>query len=86
MVSPDPASPWLPELFADAAIERQAVSVPGSGASQVPVPFAERGERAIFRLALSNGQEFHQIGTDLGLLPAPAALKELLIAPGERAT
>lgn len=36
-------------------------------------------------LAFSNWQEFHEIGTDLGLLPAPVALKNLLIAPGERA-
>src|SRR5262249_3470697 len=39
----------------------------------------------IFRLALSNGQEFYQIGTDLGLLAAPAPVKQVLIAPGERA-
>jgi len=38
-----------------------------------------------FHLAFSNGQEFFQIGTDLGLLPAPASLKSLLIAPAERA-
>jgi spore coat protein A len=38
-----------------------------------------------FHLALSNGQEFHQIGTDLGLLPAPVPLKDLVIAPAERA-
>ena len=86
MVSPDPASPWLPELFADAAIVNGKL-----------FPYLEVEPRKyrfrllnaanarIFRLALSNGQEFHQIGTDLGLLPAPAPLKELLIAPGERA-
>ena len=38
-----------------------------------------------FHLAFSNGQTFHQIGTDLGLLPAPVALKSLLLAPAERA-
>jgi len=36
-------------------------------------------------LSLPNGQTFHQIGTDQGLLPAPVALKQLTLAPGERA-
>jgi FtsP/CotA-like multicopper oxidase with cupredoxin domain len=35
-------------------------------------------------LALSNGQNFCQIGTDQGLLPAPVPLERLLVAPGER--
>jgi spore coat protein A, manganese oxidase len=38
-----------------------------------------------FDLKLNNGQEFHQIGTDQGLLPAPVALKDLQLAPAERA-
>ena len=36
-------------------------------------------------LSMTTGQEFFQIGTDLGLLPAPVKLKSLLLAPGERA-
>jgi len=38
-----------------------------------------------FHLSLSNGQDFHQIGTDQGLLPAPVSLDHLLLAPSERA-
>jgi len=38
-----------------------------------------------FDLTLSNGQEFYQIGSDQGLLPAPVALKDLQLAPAERA-
>lgn len=38
-----------------------------------------------YRLRLSNGATFWQIGTDLGLLPAPVPLTELVITPGERA-
>ncbi len=38
-----------------------------------------------FRLALMNGQTFHQIATDQGLLPAPLELKQIILAPGERA-
>ena len=36
-------------------------------------------------LSLENGQVFHQIGTDQGLLSAPVAVNRLAIAPGERA-
>ncbi len=38
-----------------------------------------------FRLSLPEGVELHQIGTDQGLLPAPVAVKHVLLAPGERA-
>jgi spore coat protein A len=37
-----------------------------------------------FHLSLSNGQEMHQIGSDQGLLAASAAMKALMMAPGER--
>lgn len=37
-----------------------------------------------YRLALDSGQAFHQIGSDGGLLPAPVALTQLLLAPAER--
>ncbi|MFN0133716.1 MAG: multicopper oxidase domain-containing protein [Phycisphaerales bacterium] len=36
-------------------------------------------------LSLSNGATFHQIGTDLGLLPAPVPLTSLTLGGGERA-
>ena len=38
-----------------------------------------------YRLSLSNGVPFVQIGTDQGLLPAPVNVSELLLAPAERA-
>jgi spore coat protein A len=38
-----------------------------------------------FRLRLSNGAGFLQIGADQGLLPAPVKLAALHLAPGERA-
>jgi spore coat protein A len=38
-----------------------------------------------YHLWLDSGQTLHQIGSDGGLLPAPLALKELTLAPAERA-
>jgi FtsP/CotA-like multicopper oxidase with cupredoxin domain len=38
-----------------------------------------------YRLALSSGATFHQIGTDGGMLAAPVPLPQLTLMPGERA-
>ena len=38
-----------------------------------------------YRMKLSTGQPFYQIGTDGGLLEAPVMIKEILLAPAERA-
>lgn len=40
---------------------------------------------SIYNLAFSDGRSFVQIASDGGLLPQPAELYELLLAPGERA-
>src|ERR1700679_1247739 len=37
-----------------------------------------------YHLSLSNGDKFQVIGTDQGLLSAPAAMDSFVIAPGER--
>jgi spore coat protein A len=85
-VSGDPQSPWVSEVFGN------AVLVNGKLFPYLEVEprryrfrILNAANARFFHLASSNGQEFHQIGTDLGLLPAPVALKSLLIAPGERA-
>ena len=84
--SGDPQSPWVSEVFGD------AILVNGKLFPYLEVEprkyrfrLLNAANARFFHLAFSNGQEFHQIGTDLGLLPAPVALKNLLIAPGERA-
>jgi len=85
-VSPDPKSPWVPEVFG------QSILVNGKLFPYVEVRPRKYRFRLLnaangrfFHLALSNGQTLHQIGTDLGLLPAPVELKTLAIAPAERA-
>ncbi|MBF6180609.1 multicopper oxidase family protein [Nocardia otitidiscaviarum] len=39
----------------------------------------------IYHLAFADDREFHLVGTDGGLLPAPVALRRLHLSPGERA-
>jgi len=84
-VSPDPDSPWIPDLFCD------AILVNGKLFPHLEVEprkyrfrMLNASNGRMFHLTLSNGQEFTQIGTDLGLLPAPVSQKLLTIAPGER--
>ncbi|NDL00543.1 cell division protein FtsP [Photorhabdus bodei] len=37
-----------------------------------------------YQLQIGDGRPFYMIGTDLGLLPAPIAVQQLSLAPGER--
>ena len=85
-VSPDAEHPWVDEVVGDAMLVNGRVQ-----------PFHEVEPRRyrlrvlnaanarFFRLGLSNGAPFLQIGVDQGLLPAPVKLATLLLAPGERA-
>jgi spore coat protein A, manganese oxidase len=95
-VSPDPQSPWIPELMGNAILVNGKL-----------FPFLEVEPRRyrlrllnasnsrIYHLSLVESAEadklsvtdltFHQIGTDQGLLPAPVPLTDLEISPGERA-
>jgi spore coat protein A, manganese oxidase len=85
-VSPDPSHPWVDEVAGDAMVVNGRVT-----------PFCKVEPRAyrlrmlnaanarFFRLALSNGMPFVQIGADQGFLPAPVKVNTLLLAPGERA-
>jgi spore coat protein A len=45
---------------------------------------ANTANSRFFSLALSNGQSFHVIGSDQGLLSAPIEMKRLVLAPAER--
>jgi spore coat protein A len=85
-VSPDPESPWVPEVFGD------AILVNGKLFPYLEVEPRKYRFRLLnaangrfFRLALSSAQEFYQIGSDLGFVSSPAPLKSLTIAPAERA-
>ena len=92
-VSPDPQSPWVPEIFGNAILVNGKLFpyldveprkyrfrvLNGSNARFYNLSFVES--------ASANPSEvpFHQIGTDQGLLSTPAPLTNLEIAPAERA-
>ena len=81
-----PRSPWVPEVFGNTTLANGKI-FPFLDADprkyRLRVLNAANGR--FFHLSLSNGQTFQQIGTDQGLLPAPVGLKQLTLAPAERA-
>jgi spore coat protein A len=84
-ISADPKKPWVPEVFGDAILVNGKL-----------FPYLEVEPRLyrfrvlngangrFFHLSLENGETFHQIGTDQGLLPAPLELTRASLAPAER--
>jgi spore coat protein A, manganese oxidase len=86
LVSPDPKSPWVPEIFGN------AILVNGKLFPYLEVEprryrfrILNASNARFYHLSFSNDAPFHQIGTDQGLLPAPVPLTEVEIAPAERA-
>jgi spore coat protein A len=85
-VSQRPEAPWVPEVFGNAFLVNGKL-----------LPYLEVEPRRyrfrilngangrFYHLSLANGQSFHQIGTDQGLLGAPVELREIALAPAERA-
>jgi spore coat protein A len=85
-VSPDPETPWVPEVFADSIlINGKLFPYLEVEPRKYRFRLLNAANGRFFHLSLSGGHEFNQIGADLGLFPAPVALKSFSIAPGERA-
>ncbi len=99
-VSPDPQSPWVPEVFGNAVLVNGKLFpyleveprkyrfrvLNGSNARTYNLSLVERVESTSTNNSANNNDlPFHQIGTDQGLLPAPVPLTHLEISPGERA-
>ena len=82
----DHPGPWVPEFFGDTILVNGKV---WPYLEVEPRKYRLRilnGSNARFyRLRLSDGRPFVQIGTDQGLLPAPVEVRRLLLAPAERA-
>lgn len=81
-----PPNPWIPEFFGDVATVN-GKAWPNLNVDRTLYRFRIlNGSNARFyRLNLSSKQPIYQIGTDGGMLNTPVALRQLLIAPGERA-
>ncbi|HTU36338.1 MAG TPA: multicopper oxidase [Candidatus Acidoferrum sp.] len=85
-ISPNPESPWIPELFGNSTlVNGKLFPYLEVEACKYRFRLLNGSNARFFYLSLSNGQQFQQIGTDLGLLPAPVPVKMLQIAPAERA-
>lgn len=85
-VSGNAKSPWLGELFGNVTL------VNGKLFPYLDVEPRKYRFRLVngsngrfYYLSLGDKVEFHQIGSDQGLLAEPVPLKELVLAPGERA-
>ncbi len=84
-VSDRPGAPWVPEVFGNAMLVNGKL-----------FPYLEVEPRKyrfrllnasngrFFHFSLSNDQDFSLIGTDQGLLDAPARIGSFVLAPGER--
>jgi spore coat protein A, manganese oxidase len=81
-----PGAPWIPELYGNAILANGKIfPYLDVEPRMYRVRVLNAANSRFFSLSLSNGGSFHQIGTDLGLLPAPVELKSLLLYPAERA-
>lgn len=92
-VSPDPQSPWVPEIFGNAVLVNGRLFpyldveprkyrfrvLNGSNARSYNLSLLESAPANHDKLP------FHQVGTDQGLLSEPVPLIHLEISPGERA-
>ena len=85
-VSQDPRAPWLPEFFGNTILCNGKL-YPYLEVQARPYRFRiiNAANARFFGLSLSHRMALHQIGTDVGLLPAAVTLARLELFPGERA-
>src|SRR6202167_2509092 len=100
-VSPDPQSPWVPELSGNAILVNgklfpyleveprryrfRLLNASNARFYHLSLLAKASDDKTSDDKASSSAASFHQIGTDQGLLPAPVPLTSLQITPGERA-
>jgi spore coat protein A, manganese oxidase len=78
-------APWVPEAFGNAMmVNGKLFPYLDVEPRKYRFRLLNAANGRFFHLSLSNGMEFHQIGTDQGLVPAPIALRDFVLAPGER--
>jgi spore coat protein A len=84
--SGDPNAPWVPEVYGDSMLVNGKLT-PFLEVEPRPYRFRmlNAANSRTFLFSLSNKQNYHQIGTDQGLLPAPVEVNQVSLAPAERA-
>jgi spore coat protein A len=84
-VSEVDGAPWVPEFFGDSVLVNGKI-LPYLEVEARPYRFrpANVSNGRFYNLSLTSGDNFHQIATDQGLLPAPVALSMVFLAPAER--
>ncbi len=81
-----PNAPWIADLAGDAIlVNGKLLPYLEVEPRKYRLRILNTSNSRILHLGLQNGMEFHQIGTDQGLLPSPLAVKTLILAPAERA-
>ncbi len=77
---------WVPEYFGDTIVVNGKVwPYHEVEPRKYRLRIVNGANSRFFRLRLSDGRPFVQVGGDQGLLSAPVELRRLLLAPGERA-
>jgi spore coat protein A, manganese oxidase len=84
-LAPVPGQPWVSEFYGNCTLVNGKL-FPYLDVEPALYRFRVlNGSNAqFFNLSLSNNQPLAQIGSDQGLLPAPVAARQVLVAPGER--
>jgi spore coat protein A len=84
-VSENPKAPWVPEVFGNAILVNGKL-LPYLDVEPRKYRFRlmNGSNGRFYRLSLENKAEFHQIGSDQGLLAEPVALTRMPLAPAER--
>ena len=85
-VSSDPAHPWISEVLGEVPFVNGKI-FPYLDVEPRKYRFRvlNGANGRFYRMSLPKGVEIYQIGTDQGLLPAPVAVTQMNLAPGERA-
>ena len=85
-VSPNPEKPWVPEAFGEAhLVNGKLFPYLDVEPRKYRFRILNGANGRFYRLSLSPEIEMNQIGTDQGLLPGPVPVKDVQLAPGERA-
>jgi spore coat protein A, manganese oxidase len=81
-----PYAPWIADLAGDALlVNGKLLPYLDVEPRKYRLRVLNTSNSRILHLSPQNGLEFHQIGTDQGLLPTAVSVKTLILAPAERA-